>query len=149
MVASPLGTGGGAWSTASECLRGARGKKVLFRGFSIAFAFLFAFATVVQLNDPDAPLWVALYGVAFALTTAACFGRFSTLATALAVAGYAIALGIWSPALLRTSWDAVGSIEMKSPDHEEVREAWGLATCLAWSIALLVRSRRGASRGRP
>jgi hypothetical protein len=110
-----------------------------FRIAAGCFAILFLLSAAVQWNDPDLGLWIAIYGVAGGLAGAAAAGRAWLLPTAAATAAYAILFITWAPALAHTSWQAFDSVEMKTLEAEEVREAWGLAICLGFAGALLVR----------
>jgi len=117
-------------------------------GFRIASAFAvayFCFAAVVQLNDPDAPRWMLLYGAA-ALVSG--LGAWRGVARVWPATLGFLALG-WALLLLPT---AVGTSfmelfktwQMMSPGMEVGRETLGLLIVAAW-MGLLYR--RGSGQG--
>ena len=44
----------------------------------------------VQFNDPDGPLWMAIYGYGLLLTIMAFMGRYNTQLLLLGITGYAV-----------------------------------------------------------
>jgi hypothetical protein len=103
----------------------------------------FCFATIVQLNDPDAPRWIALYSAAAVVTALAAFRPLPRLWPALLGL---IALG-WALTLLP---EAVGTSfrqlfetwQMMSPGMEVGRESLGLLIVAAWMAVLYRRAGR-------
>lgn len=111
-------------------------------------AALFAFAVMVQYNDPDPLVWMTMYGAACG-TAAVRAGRGSVpLALVVAVGTIALAWGgavaAGGPGLDEYS-DMFGAWEMKSTPIEEAREASGLFIVALWMAVLTVsewRSRK-------
>lgn len=112
---------------------------------------LFVLSTLVQLNDPDPIRWIALYGVAAALSLAATA---APLPPALPALHAAIALA-WAlllfPSALETSFGRMFErYQMMSPAVEEGRETLGLVIVAAWMATLavaLLRLRRRQATG--
>lgn len=108
-------------------------------------ALLFAFAAVLQYNDPDPIRWIVVYGCACVLSLVAAFRR--RVPPTAAVAGGLVAL-VWA------AWIAFGgpvaseyrhmfdAWEMKSPSVEQAREATGLTLVAAWMTVLVIRGYR-------
>jgi len=119
------------------------------RFLDLTMALLFAFAAVLQFNDPDPIQWIAIYAAACALSLVMFFRRRLTLAVPLAV--FAIAMA-WE-ALIAFGGPGASEYghmfdawEMKSPSVEEAREASGLLIVAAWMIVLMIRVRRSPVR---
>lgn len=111
------------------------------------FFLLFLVAVGVQWNDPDPLVWMAGYGVAAALSLAACFDRFPVVPNLLA----GLVLATWFLTLAGTlpgaPLAAFTSFEMTAPSHEEPREAIGLLLAAGWTFVLAARGwRRGRDR---
>ena len=106
------------------------------------FAGLFLVGAIVQWNDPDPLLWIVAYAVAAGLSLAACLGRPSRVACAVA----ALVFGLWflrlAPSLRGAPEAAFRSFQMQAGSHEEPREAVGLALLSGWNLALAVWSGR-------
>ncbi|MEX1184121.1 MAG: transmembrane 220 family protein [Gemmatimonadota bacterium] len=107
---------------------------------------MFVFSAIVQLNDPDPLIWVALYVAAAGACLLELVGRdrwwFPTLLFVLCVA--------WAATLAPRVVGQVpfmsmfGAFEMKSQGIEESREMYGLLIVGAWMAVLALRARRGA-----
>ena len=113
-----------------------------FRVLSAILVALFAFACIVQFNDPDPFRWGALYAAAAVVTARVVWGRMR--ATLPAVVG-AIAL-VWALTLLpdaaRTSFpELFQTWRMMTPGMEEGRESLGLMIVAAWMFVLYRRAR--------
>lgn len=116
-------------------------------------AALFAFAAVVQVNDPDPVRWVAIYGAAGALSVRSAL-RAGTAGPpfppALPAVVATVAL-LWAASILLRgpARDAYGHMfdmwEMKDAAVEEAREATGLVIVAAWMAVLAWRERREQS----
>jgi len=120
------------------------------RAFAGLGALLFAAFAALQLNDPDALEWIAIYGVASALCLAVALGR-RAWPYGLLLPGVAL---LWAlslvPAILAQPivWHAVfgpGGMSY-APGVEETREALGLLIVLAWTLPLVVSQRAAAQR---
>jgi hypothetical protein len=103
---------------------------------------VFVLSVVVQLNDPDPLRWVVIYGIAAALSGLAMIGRFLFWPSAIACVIYGAGIVLLWDAAASTTMQALSSIGMKDLEEEHVREFWGLALCLGWSIVLLLKARR-------
>jgi ABC-type uncharacterized transport system permease subunit len=113
-------------------------------------AALFAFAVIVQVNDPDPLRWILIYGAAaivsgiVAVRGSVAFWLPAALAAiALAWSLYWAAAGGEGPSVYTHMFDAW---EMKNVQVEEAREASGLFIVTAWSAVLAVRSWRASRR---
>jgi hypothetical protein len=115
------------------------------RFLDLTMASLFAFAALLQLNDPDPIRWVAIYSAACALSLLAAFRRrvMPALVIAVAVVGlvWAALIGFGGPGASEYG-HMFDAWEMTSPSVEEAREASGLVIVAAWTIILFVRARR-------
>lgn len=106
-------------------------------------ALLFGFFAVLQLNDPDAPLWVTLYAFpAFLCGWGARAHPPPWTAVATVSLGYPAAAALMlEKAWGRTSWaEMTQDWEMApgaSPAAEVAREAGGLFIVSAWMLVLL------------
>jgi hypothetical protein len=115
----------------------------------LMMAALFAFAAVLQFNDPDPIPWVAIYLAAcvVSLVVASRYRppRWLIASVGAIAAGWAalIALGGPHAAEYGHMFDAW---EMKSPGVEEAREASGLLIVATWMLVLFVRARRSLAR---
>ena len=102
---------------------------------NLVMLLLFAFAAVVQFNDPDPLAWVAIY-VAAATVCGLETRRRSPMWLAAAIALIAFA---WSGFLATRALDVpVGSLfaewEMRNVRIEEAREMYGLAIVGVWML---------------
>ena len=110
-------------------------------------AALFAFAAILQVNDPDPLRWVLLYAGACGASLPPALGRWppvvATASLALLAFGWAAAILAGGPApsdYLRM-FDAW---EMRSEPIEEAREAAGLLVVGAWMAYLTAGAARDA-----
>jgi hypothetical protein len=114
------------------------------RGVSAAMAVLFAFAALVQLNDPDPVRWFAIYAAACAASIVAATGRRLPSVPFALVSVIAL---VWAAAIVAGGprADDYGRMfeawEMRSVPIEEAREASGLLIVGAW-MAVLAGFRR-------
>jgi len=114
------------------------------------FAGIFALGAIVQWNDPDPFLWIVGYGVAAGLSLAACLGRPSRVASAIAAIVFALWFASLAPSLRGAPQEAFSSFEMQASSHEEPREAVGLALLSGWNLALSIwAGRRQTGRDAP
>jgi len=118
---------------------------MLLRVASGLMTLLFLLCVVVQYNDPDPIVWMAIYGAAGILSALAALrpGR-PDWRVAAAVASIA---AIWALTLLigvggQVSWaEIAGDYQMKTPAIEQAREAIGLGLVALWT-GLLAWARR-------
>jgi hypothetical protein len=119
------------------------------QALDLLMTLLFAFAAALQYNDPDPLRWIAVYGVACALSLAVALGRRVPIVMPPAVAVVALA---WAARIVFGGPAAseyghmFDAWEMKSPSVEEAREASGLLLVGAWMTVLGVRGYRTAPR---
>lgn len=100
---------------------------------------LFVFAAVVQLNDPDPLVWIAIYLSAALLTFLHSIKRIPSIIMLLATLCYASGIIYLSYRFPDTSLQAFKSVGMSSIIEEEVRELWGLVITTSWSLVMLIR----------
>jgi hypothetical protein len=111
---------------------------------NVVGALTFAFAVVVQVNDPDPWVWVSLYGLASAACVLAALGRGHRAFPALVGL---IAL-VWAASIAPrvvgqvAFLDMFGAFEMESAAIEESREMYGLLLVAGWMAVLTLRARR-------
>lgn len=111
---------------------------------------MFVFSTVVQFNDPDAPVWIAVYAAA-AVLSGLEIRRSAPVWAALALALIAF---VWSSYIGRVVHDVPLSAlfaewEMKDLRVEEAREMYGLMIVGVWMTAIASVSWRRKRRVRP
>jgi hypothetical protein len=104
---------------------------------SSIFGVIFLTFTVVQFNDPDPILWIAIYGAMVVVSVMAFFNRyFKMLLLGLAIA-YLIYAALLFPSAMVWLKSAGRSLlfddiaKMQYPYIEETREFLGLVICMA------------------
>ena len=118
---------------------------MLFRILNGVMAALFAFAVIVQHNDPDPLKWMAIYAAACGASAAHAVSGAVPLAVVAPVGAIALAWGgvlvSNGPTLdvFRYMFDAW---EMKSAPIEEAREASGLFIVALWMGVLAINEWR-------
>jgi hypothetical protein len=113
-------------------------------------SLLFAFAVVVQINDPDPFAWMAIYGLACIACVLALLRRGHWLVPA-SVGAVAIiwAVTIAPRVLGRVPFlDMFNEFEMRDVGIEESREMYGLVMIAAWMTVLALNARPRAGRER-
>ena len=110
------------------------------------FLLMFLFSVVVQFNDPDPLIWVAIYGLAAAACGLSLLGRLRAWFPALVgVAALVWAINIAPRVVGRVPFlEMFGAFEMKDIGVEESREMYGLLLVTLWMTILFVRLRRGS-----
>lgn len=106
-----------------------------FRIASAVMAVFFAYAIIVQLNDPDPVGWIAMYGGALLITVVAAV-RGMKLVMAAAVGSSLICL-LWAGLLAPQAVADGFSLEREVP-----RELFGLVIVGAWMAAVAWNTRR-------
>jgi hypothetical protein len=102
------------------------------------FLLMFAFAVIVQINDPDPLPWIAIYGAAAAACLLSIMGK---LPWWFAVATGIVALA-WAATIaprvigLVPFLDMFAEFEMKDIGVEESREMYGLLLIGGWMAML-------------
>ena len=109
-----------------------------FRILNGLMAALFAVAVAVQYNDPDPVRWMAIYGIACAVSITAAARSRAPVTVALTAALIAF---VWSVSWASTSSAGLSmyahmfdSWEMKNASIEEAREASGLLIVTVWMV---------------
>lgn len=103
--------------------------------FNIVLTILFALFAVVQLNDPDPWVWVAIYGLVAGISGFAILKKYSKGVVYLGIAICIIGLGILFPELI--NWVKMGTPNIAETMKTErsyiefVREFFGLGISLA------------------
>ena|SRR5262245_25954267 len=118
---------------------------MLLRIVSGLMTLLFLLCVVVQYNDPDWYLWMAIYAAALVLSALAALRpgrpdwRASAVVAVIAILwGLKIATGIHG----HVTWAEIGGdYVMKTPAIEEARESIGLGIVAVWT-GLLAFARR-------
>ena len=115
---------------------------MFLRVVSGVMTLVFLLSVAVQYNDPDAIVWMAIYGAAAILSALAAWkpdrpdGRAAALVAVIAT--------LWGAWLLvgvagRVNWGlSVMDYHMKAPASEQARESIGLGLVAAWCALLAV-----------
>jgi hypothetical protein len=108
---------------------------------NVLMLVMFVFSTVVQFNDPDAPVWIAVYAAAAVLSAMEIRRR----APVWAAAALAIIAFVWSAYIgLRVHNVHLSALfaqwEMKDIHVEEAREMYGLMIVGVWMTAITLAS---------
>lgn len=120
---------------------------MVFKLINLVMALLFLLSVVVQFNDPDPLLWIAIY----ALCAVACLLVFTeykhwifpALVATLAIVWVISLVPSLYPHLADINWrEVLGSVEMKSTQTEIVREIGGLLIAAAWMILIAIKSKQ-------
>jgi transmembrane protein TMEM220 len=109
---------------------------------------LFAFSAILQFNDPDALVWIAIYAAA-AVASGLELRRSAPVWLPIMLALIAI---VWALSLAPRAHDVpIGALfaewEMKDLHVEEAREMYGLTIVAVWMIAIATASWLRAKRG--
>ena len=110
----------------------------------VIFLAIFLLCIAVQYNDPDALLWMLIYGFAAVLTGLAIAGKTTFLAI-VGLAGYVGGFIVLIPGWDVDTFILLGELKMTSQNVEVAREAVGLLVCGVWMgvLSLLwLRKRR-------
>jgi hypothetical protein len=116
----------------------------VWRVLDAAFAFLFAFAVVVQFNDPDPLKWVLIYAAAAWASLLSALGRVTRLLpSAIAAAALLWASTIVPRVVGRVPFrDMFAEWEMQNAGVEESREMYGLLLIALWMGLVAMRATR-------
>lgn len=112
--------------------------KIVFILLSVLFL---AFA-IVQLNDPDWPIWTIAY--AFSAYTAACSAQnyYNPMLLMMLVCYYAISAIHSFPQVGISEWlgteQQAASLDMNLPFIEEARESLGMTICAVFNFWLML-----------
>jgi hypothetical protein len=124
-------------------------KATLWTTANVIMLAMFIMSTVVQFNDPDAPVWIAIYAAAAVMTALEIRRRAALWAAATLV----LIAVVWSGYIgRRVHGVPFGSLfaqwEMKDIHVEEAREMYGLLIVAVWMAAIAVASGLRRTRGR-
>jgi len=114
-------------------------KARLWTAANVVMLLMFVFSTIVQFNDPDAPVWIAIYTAAAVL----CFLEIRRRAPLWFAVGVLVIAFAWS-AYIGQRVHGIGFFslfahwEMKDIHVEEAREMYGLLIVAVWSTAVAV-----------
>lgn len=111
-------------------------KKILY----ILFALVLALFAYWNLNDPDAPIWVAAYGLSAALFALAVFGRADRRVSGVLT----LIVGVWMLTMVPGMLDWIDAdmpsiteeMQANAPHIEVVREFLGLFIAVLALIGL-------------
>ena len=120
-----------------------------WRAADLVMLLLFVLSAVVQVNDPDPWLWMALYLSAAGVTLVSLVDRIRWwMPVAIACLTIAWAGSIAPRVLGQVPFgDMFGAWEMRDTGIEESREMYGLLIVAVWMLVLAVRAwRRSAQR---
>lgn len=122
--------------------------RTVWRVLDALFALLFAFAVIVNLNDPDPLTWVLIYAAAAWASFLSALGR----VTRLLPSGIAAVALLWAATIVPR---VVGQVpfadmfrewEMQNAGVEESRELYGLILIALWMASVAMRATRRSLR---
>ncbi|MEZ4292051.1 MAG: transmembrane 220 family protein [Myxococcota bacterium] len=116
------------------------------RWISGVFLVVFLVAAAVQTNDPDPTPWIAAYLVAACVAASGLLARARCVPCLFAALGFGLAFARFAPTLAGAPAAAFASFEMQATEHEEPREAMGLALAATYCLGLGLYARRRAGR---
>ena len=118
----------------------------MLRIISIIMFLLLLLCVAVQYNDPDGPLWMAIYAYGAVVTAYAIAKRYS-VAAPLGFAGYLAGFLYWLPGVVvENPSHLFTDLQMGHEGVEEAREAFGLFLCAVWMLVLSVAWLRSRKR---
>ncbi len=106
------------------------------------FGLLFLYSSIVNLNDPDGAMWVALYLSGALATGLDVFGRLSRRAAAAMGVLYSLAAVFIGVAATGGSQDMKGFPQVGVFTQELVRESLGLGLVGFWLCCVALRQWR-------
>ena len=118
---------------------------------NLILALLFALFTYFQLNDPDAWLWIGIYGLMTVIAGLAAAGR--SYLPLLAVVGLAClytllttAPGVWDYLTNQDGYTIMEGMSYEKPYIEETREFGGSLICLGAVVYFYFSGKKLRSR---
>lgn len=118
---------------------------------NIILTILFTLFAVVQYNDPDPWLWIAIYGLVAGVSGFAVYKKYSKGVVYLGIAICVIGLGILFPELI--NWIKMGTpniaetMKTEKSYIEFTREFFGLGISLAVLVFHFFQMRKQGSNG--
>lgn len=118
---------------------------MIIKGLNFVMAAAFLFSVIVQYNDPDPLIWMAVYGAAFAACVLAIAGRLHwAFPAALAVLALGWALTMAPQVIGHVRFgELFEAFEMKDERVEIAREMGGLLIVAFWMSALAAARKFG------
>lgn len=118
-------------------------RSTLGRTFDWIMLAAFAMSVLVQVNDPDPWLWIAIYGAAGIVTALLIAARLQWwMAAAVAVVAAIWAATIAPRVIGKVPFMSMfGAFEMQNIGIEESREMYGLLLIALWCAVAAWRSR--------
>ena len=113
---------------------------------NLILAALFIIFAIVQYNDPDPWLWIAIYLFMATITGMAAFGKYQKMVIVLGLVFCLVYLVLLLPDFV--DWlssgaeSIVGSMKAEKPHIELTREFLGLVICLATLFFHLKKARQ-------
>lgn len=124
---------------------------MLFKACSYFMMVFFSLSVILQYNDPDWLVWMAIYGIILIstifLTVKAGLLRLHWPLIGLALL-YGYGVFLYSDGFLVFSSEFFQASGMKTIKIERARELWGLIICFSWTIILIFYNSR-ATRVEP
>jgi hypothetical protein len=123
-------------------------RRTLWGLANVVMLLAFVFSVVVQFNDPDAFVWIAMYSLAALACALVLLGRGHWVFPAiLMVATLAWAAALAPRVLGHVRFlDMFGAFEMANAGIEESREMYGLLVVTVWMAVLTIAGMKGRPR---
>jgi len=117
---------------------------MMFTACSYLFLAAFLLSALVQYNDPDAIIWIAVYLAAAALSLPRLRARLPRWSAPLLYSVALVWIGTLLPAVVGkvSAHEIFASLTMQTRAVEEAREIGGLALVALWSGVLTLRRGR-------
>lgn len=111
---------------------------------SYVMALLFITAALVQYNDPDAFLWMVIYGAAAVITIFFILGKITSfVTTAATVATLVVAVTLGYEAFTEGfRFTSLGTWQMENIAEEKAREAGGMVFITLWMLVMTFQLRK-------
>jgi hypothetical protein len=105
---------------------------------------IFLLCVIVQYNDPDALMWMGIYGLSAVICILFLFGRLNWSYSALMALGtFGVVLYLAPQVIGKVSFTEIFStMYMKNLTVEKAREMGGLIIIAVWMTILTIRLRR-------
>jgi len=104
----------------------------------------FFVSVIVQYNDPDPLLWMAIYGIAVVICLLAALGKLNwSVSAVMAFAALGGALFLAPRVIGKVAFlEIFESMQMKTIAVEYAREMGGLLIIAVWMVVLTIHTRR-------
>jgi hypothetical protein len=123
---------------------------VIFVGLNLLFLTSFVLSAIVQYNDPDALIWIAIYVAAAGMCLAQHLNHQPRWLPPLLLVICLIWIAWLLPSIIGqvSLAEVVESISMQTRAVEEAREIGGLAIVAFWAICITIRQYQTRLPGR-